>query len=401
MQTPSTLLILGSSNMTFRSDGSSTSQLLQTELSDLEHRGWLVLNVDLAPGRRMAAKAAALCDENRPDVALLSLNAQPSVYESVLIKVGRRWPRALGLVTRIESFLRPTAAGKASGFSSMVYRSAQAIGLALIGGETALAVEHHVENVASCLQRLAALEDTPILVRLPVGGAQVTPARRRRYEQRLGRLKGGVIDACRRYRIPYVDVAARLAESRRTAGHGADNVHLDVETRRFEARVLASEIVAISLGTPSPPADDTRASEAPAVHRDSLIRDIAPFVRAQEYDRVRYVGRLADVAKRHAFVHLPHIRDPGRKVHQLQAHVGVDQPRRDDIHANAVLALLLRQRRSQGLHAGLGDVVGHGVRAQLLRRLRRDHDDVAAGEVPHLRHQKLAHVQAAHGVVFD
>jgi hypothetical protein len=253
------LLILGSSNMTFRSDGSSTSQLLQTELSDLEHRGWLVLNVDLAPGRRMAAKAAALCDENRPDVALLSLNAQPSVYESVLIKVGRRWPRALGLVTRIESFLRSTAGGKAYSFSAMglVYRSAQAIGLALIGGETALAVEHHVENVASCLQRLAALEDTPILVRLPVGGAQVTPARRRRYEQRLGRLKGGVIDACRRYRIPYVDVAARLAESGRTAGHGADRVHLDVETRRFEARVLASEIVAISLGTPSPPADDT------------------------------------------------------------------------------------------------------------------------------------------------
>jgi hypothetical protein len=264
MQTPRTLLILGSSNMTFRSDGSSTSRLLQNELSHLEHRGWLVLNADLAPGRRMADRAASLCDENRPDVALLSLNAQPSVYESVLIKVGRRWPRALGLVTRIESFLRPGAA-EASVLPSMglVYRSAQAIGLALIGGETALAVEHHVENVASCLQRLAALEDTPILVRLPVGGARVTPARRRRYEQRLGRLKGGVIDACRRYRIPYVDIAARLAESGRTAGHGADKMHLDVDTRRFEARVLASEIVATSLGTPSPPAGDAPGLRSP------------------------------------------------------------------------------------------------------------------------------------------
>ncbi len=257
MQTPKTVLILGSSNMSFRSDGEATSQLLQSELSALDPGGWLVRTADLAPGRRMAEEAALLCDQGGPDVALLSLNAQPSVYESVLIKVRRRWPRMLALVTAMEAFLRSRAGGESSDATlrSLLYRIPQAIGLALIGGETALAVEHHVENVASCLQRLAALEDTPILVRLPVGGARVTAARRRRYEQRLGRLKGGVIDACHRYRIAYVDIAARLAQSGRSAGHGADSIHLDVETRHFEARVLASEIVAISLGTPLPPAD--------------------------------------------------------------------------------------------------------------------------------------------------
>jgi len=46
---------------------------------------------------------------------------------------------------------------------------------------------------------------------------------------------------------------------------------------------------------------------------------------------------------------------------QAAAHVGVDQPGRHDVDADAVAALLLGQREGEGLEGGLGHGVGSAV----------------------------------------
>ncbi|HEY7269657.1 MAG TPA: hypothetical protein VH951_07505 [Dehalococcoidia bacterium] len=248
MHRTKTLLVLGSSNVTFQSDGSSTTALLAKELDAIEPHAWVIRGVDLAPGRKMADEAVASIDAHRPDVALLSLNAQPSVYESVLIKVRRRWPRLLAAASAVEAWLRPRGGASASvrgRFLGWSYRAAQNAALATIGGETALAVEHNIENVSACLQRLAGREDTPLLVRLPVGGAPTSRARAARYDARLRRLKAGITEACGRHRIPYVDIAERLGEAGAKVLYGADNAHLAFETRRLEARELAARLTSL------------------------------------------------------------------------------------------------------------------------------------------------------------
>ena len=250
-----TLLVMGGSNVSFESDGPSTSDLLAGELNRLQPGIWTVQTVDLAPGRGMADEAAALLEQEPVDVALLSLSAQASVYESVLIKVRRRWPRLLPAISAVEAMLRRDTANTRARSRPLIpwsYRVAQAVALGVIGGEPALEVEHHVENVGACLQRLAGREDTPILVRLPIGGAPAARARAHRYELRLRRLKAGIVVACERHHIPYVDIAELAARHSERVQHGFDNAHLGLETRRFEARQLASSVAAMAAEPSAP-----------------------------------------------------------------------------------------------------------------------------------------------------
>jgi hypothetical protein len=83
----------------------------------------------------------------------------------------------------------------------------------------------------------------PFIVRQPVGGMRATRARARRYEERLTRFRSEIGAVCARHRVPCVDVAARMRESAMRAGFGADGIHLNEATRRFEAELLSAAIL--------------------------------------------------------------------------------------------------------------------------------------------------------------
>jgi hypothetical protein len=237
---------MGTSAISFRGDGESTAELLGGALARLQPGNWQVEAVDLLPVRRSVDEVATrLLRTRQPDVAILGISAQPIAYESVLVRIQRRWPWALATARAVDGALRRAArdtTSQTSGARGLVYRVPRAAALSVLGGETAVSLDHAIENTERCISALARDETAPVIVRLPVGGARATPARRRRQESTLHAYSSAIIDTCRRHHISYVDVKARLSEAGGPS-HASDSVHLNHATRRLEAALLAQAVI--------------------------------------------------------------------------------------------------------------------------------------------------------------
>src|SRR3954447_9646705 len=95
------------------------------------------------------------------------------------------------------------------------------------------------------------------------------------------------------------------------------------------------------------------ALEAAAVYGKALVGHVSSGVRAEIDNRLGDVLRLTDEAERRVLLCILDALHATQALHQQLAQLRVDQAGRDDVDADAVLPLLLRQRVSQGLHAGL------------------------------------------------
>lgn len=247
------VLILGSSSISYDLDGPSTSDLLQDRLRALDPgEGWVVIPQLAQPGRAMAATVSRLADESQPAVVIISVAASPFTYEFVVNRIRRRWPRlytgALAISQRLKAWAGGDAETEITTARSLIYRIPEWVAFATIGGETSIAVQHALANTTAALESLVRREQAAILVRLPVGGMRASPARAARYRARLAEFRAGIEEVCAQRHIPVVDPAAAIAEAGRKPGHGSDGIHLDVETRAFEAGRLAEAVLAASAG---------------------------------------------------------------------------------------------------------------------------------------------------------
>ena len=244
---PRSVLILGSSNVNFSHDGRHLSGLVQGRLNAAGHVDWTVWAEIAHPSRSMAKSAVRLADEHEADVVVVAIAAFPFTYEFVVNRVRRRWPVLYRPVLALSQTMKRVAGGESEPQTSprsLIYRIPEAVALRLIGGETSITVEHAIENTTAALEALAQLEDTAVIVRLPVGGMRASRARAARYEERLSRFRSAISEVCRHRHMPVVDVAAELRFAGKSRGHGFDGIHLDHETRNFEAELLARAILA-------------------------------------------------------------------------------------------------------------------------------------------------------------
>ncbi len=246
-----TVLILGSSNVNFSAGGRHLGGLVQDRLNAAGSREWTVRAEAAQPSRSMADTSVQLAREGKSDVVVVALAAYPFTYEFVSNRIKRRWPAIYSLALKISQKLKRAAGGESEPQitpRSLIYRIPEAIGLAIVGGETSISVEHAIENTTAALEALARLEETVVLVRLPVGGMRASRKRAARYEERLTRFRGAISDLCLQRHMQVVDVAAGLRTAGRSRGHARDGIHLDHDTRSFEADQLATAILA-AVGT--------------------------------------------------------------------------------------------------------------------------------------------------------
>lgn len=243
---PRSVLILGSSNINYSRDGTPLDRLLEARLN-ASGGVWSVTAEIVGQGRSMARTMAVLAEQRQPDALVVALAASAFTYEFVVNRIRRRWPVVYRPALAFSQALKWVAGGDADERTtsrSLIYRIPEAIALRVIGGETSIAVEHAIENTTLALEALSRLERTPLVVRLPVGGMRATGARAASYEARLSRFRSAVSQVCRARLIPVVDVAAELRSAGKSRGHGFDGIHLDHETRSFEAELLARAILA-------------------------------------------------------------------------------------------------------------------------------------------------------------
>ena len=114
------------------------------------------------------------------------------------------------------------------------------------------------------------------------------------------------------------------------------------------------------------------------MHVDLLAGDVARERRHQKAHRIGDVLRLAHAAVGHDRIEFVNVLHARRRHGEARSHIGFDETGRDDIHVDAVPALLVRQRESERLHRGFRHAVGRAVRGHFQGRDARDHHDVAA-----------------------
>jgi hypothetical protein len=243
-----TLLILGTSNLTYAEASPSDSLLSMVEerLAASGSQAWQIVLEPLQPGRSMAERAAECTRRHEPDAVLLHLAAAPFAFEFVTNRVRRRWPRAYSGALRLSQTLKTLAGGletnKRRSPRRLVYLGPEWLALRLIGGEVSIPVEHAIENTRAALEALARFEDIDVLCRLPVGQQPAPRARTQRMEARLRLYNSAVAATCRLHNIAVVDVLARFTEAGRRITYARDGIHCDLRMREYEAGILASEI---------------------------------------------------------------------------------------------------------------------------------------------------------------
>jgi hypothetical protein len=240
------VLLIGGSNVTIGAGGRPLNRLLDEALNAGGAGVWEVRTAPATPGRSMKERAIAAVREHQPDIAVLAIPAAQFTYEFVVNRLRRRWPWVYQPALKFTQWLKAASGGAgedSAGARALIYRVPEEIALRLIGGEPYVPVERAIENATETIEAFVRLEEMPFIVRQPVGGMRATRARARRYEERLTRFRSEIEAVCARHRVPCVDVAARMRESAMRAGFGADGIHLNEATRRFEAELLSAAIL--------------------------------------------------------------------------------------------------------------------------------------------------------------
>lgn len=248
---PVSVLFLGLSSVALPNTGAEGA-LTGLTRTCLEGRApgvaWRCTGAPLGPSRRMARDALALVEVHQPDFVVLHLAASAFAYEFPIERVRRRWPAvyrpAKAISERLHQLARFSLPDTAPP-RRLIFGVPQWLALRTIGGDTAIPVEHAVANTRETIEALTQSEDIHLICRLPVGRAKASKARARRYQERIARHNSAIVDVCRQHRVPFLDLPRELEERGLRVQHQRDGLHMDDATERFEADLLAPQVVAM------------------------------------------------------------------------------------------------------------------------------------------------------------
>jgi hypothetical protein len=224
------------------------SSLLRAELdTGAPACEWTCESVEIPPARDMPERVAAAVDEKKPAAVVMSFSASYFTYDFVIARVRRRWPRLYGLTQALTRELRDAAGGGWSGGQSvrgLLYRAPRWLGARLIGAEPFMKVEHAAANACAALSYLAAREEIVVVCKLPAMQVRVPAADLSRYRARLEQFKQAVAATCAGNGISTYELEDALRRAGRNLGIVADGIHADLPTRKFDAGLMAGQILA-------------------------------------------------------------------------------------------------------------------------------------------------------------
>ncbi len=238
------ILLLGPSSLAYTDtdDSDAIPALLQAELRQrlpgfewrCEVRSWLYTP-------RSPEIAQRHVDAFRPDVVVLSLVTTPFWTNNPIAVIRRRWPRLYPYARRIaERLKRMARGGHIASPRGWLFRFPRLLLVWAIGAEPEVDYQEATDATTATLDALARNEDLQVIC----GFSRFLPGKRTPPVslQRIAFFTERVLGRCRSHHFAAYDRAEALATAGKAEGHARDLDYADLQTRRFEAGLMADLI---------------------------------------------------------------------------------------------------------------------------------------------------------------
>lgn len=243
---PSTILLLGTSNLRYADTGPGTSvaDMLEAGLAGCGEGGtWTCEVRPCFYGPRMAEIADKHCTDVEPRVVYLRLVGNLFLDRAPIAVVRRRWPRFYPAARRVADRLKRISGGhKLNTPRGALYRLPRWLMAAVIGAETEVNPEDALRWTRETLAKLARREDAHVVCgfSVHVGDESRDDAA---YMARLEGFKDALRAACESHHIPLFDREVEMERAGIFDRRAMDEAYAGLSTRRFEAHRLAEVIV--------------------------------------------------------------------------------------------------------------------------------------------------------------
>ena len=244
------LLVFGASNVLFSDAGPDASlfafikQELRATASDVE---WELLAAEIPPSRNMAARTVELVNRHGVTAAYYMPSSTYFAYDFVVARVRHRYPWAQGFVAKFGGGLKEAAGGEfegADGLRGQLFRIPRRFAEAFIGAEPYIRTEHAIDNTVTTMQRLAEIEGFSLVAREPFTRIRTDAAKLEKYRDRIARYAAALRTACGEAGFTWYSLPGYMAQHGVEPLYISDQVHMTLETRRWEARAAAEHLVA-------------------------------------------------------------------------------------------------------------------------------------------------------------
>jgi hypothetical protein len=241
------VLFLGSSGADYDADSPSVIDLMRPELgARSSEAAWELASERLYFSPSMARRAAAQVEAHRPDVVVLFFSSINLVLDNTLSRVGRRRSAVRRAADALMQLLRRLGGGGlrgAPGPRGWLFRGPQWLARRLLGQAPLVRLDDAVDQAGETIDAILTAGAPRLICRLSTmhweRAALVAAA-----EDRQEALNRAIDERCQARGVTVVDITAAMAREGKRPGVAPDGIHVDLATRRFEAALLADQIVA-------------------------------------------------------------------------------------------------------------------------------------------------------------
>lgn len=234
----------GSSNDTIPQfvAGEPREAIIQRELEHQLGEPITVVTKRIWPSDRFPDLVARWVEEERPDVVTIPILGYWFNFESVPLKLQRRFGRlgvALGNTGKRAADIPWLAHNR-------VFRSVRQLAQRTIGGSTYFTCDEVVDCIGACVREIAQREGIVLIVQGPYGGQGLAGSNRKalaREESRRQIVKAGLREVCSRHRVKFVEHRTNRRDMGRDFSTIGDGLHMDEAGQRASALEWAGIIV--------------------------------------------------------------------------------------------------------------------------------------------------------------
>jgi hypothetical protein len=220
--------------------------LLQRRLTEAAPgQAWRCVTRPLHFGARMAEMAVRHVEATMPEAVVISLVESPFTWRNPMGRIRRRWPRFYPYARRIADRLKGAAGGgNVNSVRGLVFRAPRRLLCWVVGAEPEVDVEDAVAATIATLEALARREELCVVMGMTRFPASRQGRRAAAHQAIVSRFQAPIREACLRQHVAFYDRVEEAERAGFVIGYGNDRDYANLESRSFEAGLMASRVLA-------------------------------------------------------------------------------------------------------------------------------------------------------------
>jgi hypothetical protein len=246
MSAERSVILFGSSlyTHTLTDRSGSMEGLLEERLGQLMPQySWRCGGTRLFMNEKAVSRALAHVRSARPDVVVFDLPAYQYLHGAASIRVKKRWPAFYWAFSAAMEGLKAMGGSRLNGTDGprgALFRLPRDLARRLIGSEVEQPVEVSLDLAHNILDALLRIEETVLICSMPKFFWSEPDAEWCRQQTRVAEVD--LRAYCEQRHIPVFDLLRSLEARGASPGLAPDGIHLDTETNRFEAALIADAV---------------------------------------------------------------------------------------------------------------------------------------------------------------